>query len=344
MPEGGSSMPQRIRSLDLIRVVSFLMIIWYHMTVQLPLCGICRVETVSPFYSSANLHLGTMAVAAFFMLSGAGLYISSQKDFNALSFYRKRLPKLLIPYYIVVAVVDALKIISERSLQAVFDPEVPAWRFVFTLCGMDEWVSMHGIKTFSNTVGEWFLGALIIIYLLFPLIKTAYDRIPKLFFFVSTAVYLYFIYHYSLGIQIHMSLLTKLYEFILGIYTAKNLKHITAHPYWLLTLPVILYAALSGRSLDMNPALKITVTAAAFFISFLYLEKYIPKADIIQKISSLSYEVYLVHHVIIYRLTPMFAPHIAGSRLMVLVLFSAELVCMVIAGLVLKKITTIKKL
>ena len=61
-------MKQRIRYFDLLRVVSFLSIIYYHMIVQMHLDGYWDVYFVVPLFANKNMHVATLAVAVFLLL------------------------------------------------------------------------------------------------------------------------------------------------------------------------------------------------------------------------------------------------------------------------------------
>lgn len=56
---------KRIKYYDLLRVVCFCFIIFYHMMVQLTINGIYPNEKISTFYSNVNMHIATLAVAVF---------------------------------------------------------------------------------------------------------------------------------------------------------------------------------------------------------------------------------------------------------------------------------------
>jgi hypothetical protein len=65
---------------------------------------------------------------------------------------------------------------------------------------MDSWVSMHGISTFSLTIGEWFLGCLILLYLIFPLLRFFMIKSEKFFFIIATGIYLIVLFHYDFSV------------------------------------------------------------------------------------------------------------------------------------------------
>ena len=321
--------PQRVHYYDLLRLISFALIVWYHMLIQLQIGGICGPEKVTPLFMSPNMHVATLAVALFFMLSGAGLSVSAEKKFSLGSYYRKRFLRLLVPFYVAVLLYYVFTLVVHGTMPSPFRQGTPAWRYIFTLLGMDEWLSMHGYPTFSCSIGEWFLGALIILTVLFPLFRYLMNRWPKAFFTACTCVYVYVSYNYTSGVAMHMSLPLKGYEFILGMYLAKYFRRFP-DPLKIAAVPLTVFFFFSTSVLNLNNALKITLSAVALFISVSALEPYLGKSRfrILEKISPCLYHWYLIHHVVIYFMTPRFAPYY-GGKISVAVFFAIE--CLIMA-------------
>ena len=153
---------KRIRYFDLLRCISFCFIIFYHMISQLYFSRLFPLDKVLPFYENDNMNIAMLGVAVFFILSGAGLAYSTGENFDIRRFYKKRFIRILIPFYITYISYFIYKVITTGSFTSFFPPETSAWKIIFTFFGMDEWISQHGIHTFSLGIGEWFLGALII--------------------------------------------------------------------------------------------------------------------------------------------------------------------------------------
>ncbi|MCR5279114.1 MAG: acyltransferase [Lachnospiraceae bacterium] len=325
---------ERIRYYDLLRVVCFALIIYYHMMMELFSCGIYPIEALSPFFENPNMHIATLAVAVFFMLSGASLTIGNETDFNTVTYYRKRFIRLLIPFWIVNCFYFLYNIFVLGSRW--FRQYAP-WRIVYTILGVDGWVGMHGFDNFSLGVGEWFLGALVILSVLYPLLRYLMNRFPKGFFFFCLLVYLVVAYNYKWETPSHYSLPLKGFEFVLGMYLGKYYKEFPKKALFV-SLPVV-FLFLVNRStvIPVNVSVKITVFALAFFVSFSYLEPYLRKRKLkwINVLSKYSYELFLVHHIVIYRLTPRAAAYL-NSVPPVILLFIVELMVMALLTFLLK--------
>ena len=204
---------------------------------------------------------------------------------------------------------------------------------------MDEWISQHGIHTFSLGIGEWFLGALIILYLLFPLLRFLMKKNPCLFFIGSTCIYLLLLFYYPFHTPVNVNLLIKGYDFILGMllgYTNHKFR-----PQWaFLSVPLVIFFFVSPFRLGIHYELKVEILAVAFCISISYLEPILQKKELklLDLLSRYSYEIFLVHHIIIYILTPASIPYLRGSW-SVSILFAVELVFIAFFAFILKWIS-----
>ena len=56
---------------------------------------------------------------------------------------------------------------------------------------MDEYFAAGGVSTFTLGVGEWFLGCIMICYLVFPIIHYLDKYSSFVFFLIFTAYYVY---------------------------------------------------------------------------------------------------------------------------------------------------------
>lgn len=332
---------KRIKYFDLLRCVCFCFIVFYHMMVQLQIEEIYPAEKVAPFFSNPNMHIATLGVAVFFMLSGAGLAYTTKDKFDIKKFYKSRFTKILIPFYLVTILCFFVEAIFQHSIFNVYQVPIPKWSIIYTVLGIDCWVGMHGYATFSLGIGEWFLGVLIILYLLFPLLRFLMQKNRRIFFIVATSIYLIVICNYSFVIPMHENLLLKGYEFILGMLLGCYYNEFEAK--WAcVSVPIVVFFFTSSTALNWNYALMITLLAVAFWVSFSYLEPVLQKSlhitKIIDIISKYSFEVFLVHHIVIYKMTPMAKPYITG-KLSVVLLFIIQLLLMAVLAVFVKWIS-----
>ena len=319
---------QRIKYYDVLRILSFLLVILYHMLVQLHLDNICSLESVARYFQNFNMHIATLAVALFFMLSGAGLTLSAEKGLSLKRYFKGRFLRLLIPFYLALLLHYGYTLATTGRLPDVFYAGIPTWRYIFTLLGLDGWLAMHGHPTFSVGIGEWFLGGLIVLTCAFPLLRFCMNRWPKAFFAACTGLYVYIIYNYTSPVEMHMHLLIKGYEFVLGMYFAKYFRAFPVR-WQLAAVPVAVFYFTSKTPLNLNYALKITLCAVSVFVAVSALEPVLQKRKLtfLAKAQKYSYPLFLIHHQVIYRMTPRFGPYYTGRRSVAL-FFALELAAM----------------
>ena len=103
--------------------------------------------------NSGLMMLGQSGVDIFFFISGFGCYYSMKKDSNPVSFYKRRLTKLVPPYLLVVAIYGLFCVLVEKQ-------------------ALSEYLSNYSLISFY-TVGdlhEWFIASILLVYLVYPFV------------------------------------------------------------------------------------------------------------------------------------------------------------------------------
>ena len=349
-------MKTRLHYLDFLRFLSFGFIISYHMIVQLALDGVREMEEVTPFFMNANVHTAVLGVNLFLMISGAGLMCSYGDRMDVVDFYKRRFTRILIPFYFVWVVSFVLRYIQ---IGKTLVQGVPVWSILFTVAGMDEYWPIAGFPTFSTGVGEWFLGCLVMLYLVFPLLLAAVKRFPRITFLVSTAFYLYITWRYPFRhVAATQNVLTRFYPFLLGMLSVrpektrarKNARRLyipaESHhllPGWTLaiTLPVVGFYLLLSSPLPLPEEWTGMIFSVSVYLIFMALEPVLASLPLLDDLMALfsfySYEIFLVHHITIYIEMTL----VAGQRItsiQLLIVFASELLGMAFGGWVLRKI------
>ncbi len=345
----------RCCALDDLRFLSFGCIIFYHMVVQLWMDGIRDGLAVQPFFSNANIHIATLGVNLFFMISGAGLMLSGRENFSVRRYYLKRFTRILVPFYVVWLLYFLVKLAVSRP---VFPAGIPAWRIVFTLLGMDEYWHMAGIETFTLGIGEWFLGCIMLMFLIFPLLRKAVLSHPALTLCIATVYYLLMVTFYPFTeIPVNMNFFTRIYPFLFGMvlgslqsrrmqpdaFSESGTRRILPRQVLFVTLPVIAVFLVLPVSIPLSDEYKGMIFSVCVFLTFFALEDLLAKPvrlnRFLQTFSLYSYEIFLVHHVIIFLVTGFFAGKYLSVPAIVLV-FAAEAAAMAFGGWIVKKICT----
>lgn len=163
---------QRIESFDFMRSMTAFLIIIYHFA---NICNQTPAYSNFPFfYTHANGVWGeNTSVNIFFMLSGASLYYN-HKDVPPAQlrrFYFNRWNGIFPMFYMLW-----LWLYYQRSvlLGNLFFNGSPK-TMLLSLFGMDGYLSYRYPQNYYF-IGEWFLGALILLYLLYPLLARCMKR------------------------------------------------------------------------------------------------------------------------------------------------------------------------
>ncbi len=330
---------RRILFLDFLRVFSFFLIIAYHFMVELEIRGCYTFQNVIR-YSNANSHIATLGVALFFMISGAGMMYSHGEGIDLRQYFITRIKRILIPFWLVYA--GYLIYRAATSGGFAFFEGIPKWRILFTVLGMDEFLNMMGFKTFTLSVGEWFLGCIIILYILFPVLRYFMKRWRWATITAFTLLYIYIVFDYHYTVPVHLNLFVKLYEFVLGMFFMEISEKINRKWVAFAACPVILCFLFLRREMPFPNGLKITLFAAAVYLLAMQCEPLFQKAGVLQKfllyISRYTYELFLVHHLVIY----FFGAKVSGrlfSRRPVCILAAVEACLMILLAWILKKIS-----
>ncbi len=317
---------KRYRYFDILRIAACCLIVYYHIGTGLEEWLPDRMPAW-PMFIGSNIHVADFAVTVFFMLSGAGLSLSvlAKPPVRPADFYVRRFRRIMPPFYIAYAAVFLLRFLLHLADHSPLFPEqIPVWRFVFTLLGLDGWMSYHGAATFYLGVGEWFIGCLILLYLLFPLMHWLMTRFPAAFGFCAAFLFvvswLFFLDDNAFSFR--------LCEFAFGMLIGAYCPLI---PRWFLipAVPAMIRILIWPEELQDYHAVINILAVLAFLVIVSALEPVFEKLPFppLRLLSDLSYEVFLIHHVVISWLSRLWAERLprAGIPLLILTETAATL-------------------
>lgn len=289
---------ERLYSLDFVRVISMFMILYYHF-------AIC-VNQWTPLKHPLPLRLvngigiDEIAVPIFFMISGASLFYNyGNNDFNIKEYYLKRV-KGTLPLFWITWLIFFLVYFFFITLS--IDGEIPKWTLIFTLLGSDQYfTALTGLKSYA-LIGEWFLGCILLIYLIFPIIRVFVLRKPKIFGVIMLTTFFLML---TMPIEQIFPVETfnpifRIIEFTIGIYLIRNIKWISNKIGFLFVFITIIFFFVP---LENFGKVANVFYDFSLFVSMIYIWKYLCNKTlikIVKIISSYSYSVFLNHHVIMY--------------------------------------------
>jgi peptidoglycan/LPS O-acetylase OafA/YrhL len=283
-------------SLDFVRGISVLLIIFYHYNCAI-VSTISNDLTLFKYYG----YSGTLGVSMFFILSGASLALSTQSNYSLASFYKKR-------FFAIFPIFWAAYILIVMSNAIIFQSNPFVGRnpltFLLTILGIDGFL-WYKIPNYY-LIGEWFLGCIIILYILFPIIKIIFNKNKYLLLFLSFIFCTFLDKFYALDMLLLRFPLFRIFEFIFGMYFVTFLKRNSHRRDYILllisTLGILLFFWFESYcNLFVSNAILGILFFVFLSISLKLHENYIPKKAI-SFLSKYSYVAFLLHHVMIEKI------------------------------------------
>lgn len=284
---------------DFMRAVCALLIVIYHV-----ICMYEGMDSWSYFPVSSHCVNGdwghTAVVSVFFMLSGASLYYNypslNCKDLK--HFYVKRWLGIFPTFYFVWCYGFLSQILQVRTVLYAGSPLL----FLESLLGLDGYLYYLGVN--YTQVGEWFLGALVLLYAFYPVFCYVYRKWKVLTVFVVTALFLINIKLDIFKISDSDNFITCLFSFMLGMLLLETRK-LYEGKLWVSAISLVMILLLFLFPLPTNQVI-LMILLGFFLFLFLYnIAPWIMKIPVLCRFnrftSSISYEIFLVHHLIIYR-------------------------------------------
>ena len=288
----------RVFYLDLIRALATLLIVLTHFNFHLKDHGGGYVLTFQPF----GIYVGDLGVSLFLIISGAALTLTYRRPINLKRFYWKRFLNIYPMFWTawVLGTFYYFLISNGRPPNA-----GPAKSFIFTLLGVDGLVSAFGWPT-MYLLGEWFLGFILLYYVVFPLILWAIDRFPVVTGVVILAAYAataVIMHRYFSGYPSSMVLTTRLPELAFGSYFVLYVRRV----HWVTVIPAAAVLAVSAMLPEKIPEdVGTTIVGISAFLILVVAGRYVaiqPVRAFVGLIARYSYPIFLVHHVVIWHLS-----------------------------------------
>ena len=315
---------EKIKELDFARTLAVLGVIIAHFS--------SANKTQFPNAEYNNLSLSSLSVCCFLMISGIAMFYRYDGIPNIWQYFKKQWLRLFPAFYLVWCVFYIEKVCQRGSFIYNGVESIPT--FFLTLIGFDGYLLYAFPKGYYIT-GEWFFGAIIILRLLFPVILRVMKR-PVLgiggviglyiisFLFPITAMYRlrtipYCLFCFMIGWGIQKYKLWR-------SQIACLLSTIILLCVFMLKLPITrieIYTPLAGFCLI------IIELAIGTMIC-----RYKPFEKLFARISGLSYNIYLLQHIIIYRIFESDEfKRLDSVRMTLLLLFTITVIYMCAKGL-----------
>ena len=287
---------ERIVSFDFIRGLCALLIVLYHSI---------GVYQLNPGWDNFPIKAENPAgnwsitvVAVFFMISGAALYYNYPKlERSALiPFYFKRW-KSLFPAFLLVWFLTYIEgVLSHHNFLYNGEPQY----LLLSFFGLDGY--FYYLHPNYYSVGEWFLGAIVLLYVLYPLLLFLFNRIKWIITAGLTVVFFLIMLFNPFMITKTQNLLVCMFSFWLGMLYIRYREPLKKHR-WIGLLCVVPFIILEFVPMPFDHELAMKLASIPLFLFLDWLADFVfkvPPLKIFFLISSaISYELFLVHHVLV---------------------------------------------
>ncbi len=167
---------ERIFGIDLARCICAIIIIAFHYAAH-------TINEHKILYMTATSGWGDIAVTVFFAVSGASLYYNYPKIASLRVYFWKRWKSIFPMFYLCFLYFFVQNVFQYQKV--LYGPEPIS--LLLTVFGIDGYF-LYRIPNYY-IIGEWFLGAIVLIYVLYPLILWCDERSSLIIPFVLIVGY-----------------------------------------------------------------------------------------------------------------------------------------------------------
>lgn len=154
-------MPRHYRpGLDVVRLAALLPVLCYHYCIEAARLGFAVPTALISRGMADWVELG---LAWFFLLSGAALCLQWQGRFALRRYLAGRAAATYPAFWLGFAALFLYGEVLHGN-----NADIPRWRVIFSLLGLDGYLTPVTVTFYK--IGEWFLGVILILYLVFPLL------------------------------------------------------------------------------------------------------------------------------------------------------------------------------
>ena len=298
--------------IDTLRALSVCLVFLYHYNGGIGQLGISAPPI---FYGFKNGNWGNVGVFLFFMISGNVLYHKYGKTMDYKAYFKNRFRRIFPLFWLCYVLAFLYNFWKTKAF-----PNIPLYKLILTVCGMDGFLA-YRTETFY-ILGEWFLGCIIIVYILFPFIRLCINKnihITLVVLFLSSCLIFYNNFWGMFQIASRRNVIVALFYFVLGIWIEKilillkkKMQIITACIFSFLGL-LILFVELPVNEYICYLFLNISIFIFVFSVNGFFAESKIVK-PFIQILSRESYAIFIVHHIVIQEIIVHFIGNIYSLK------------------------------
>ncbi|MEG1958059.1 MAG: acyltransferase family protein, partial [Lachnospiraceae bacterium] len=183
---------ERLFYLDFVRAIAAVAIILTHFNAVYLFMNNPMPEKSVITVSVSNIYIGSWGVSLFFIISGAALMYVYDEKCELKKFFQKRFLAIYPMFWIAYSCAFLYLFYVNKGV----NNGAPKINMILTILGLDGYLA-ENIPTFY-ILGEWFLGAIIIMYLIFPLLRILINKFPVALAIGIIVLYIISIWKYNL--------------------------------------------------------------------------------------------------------------------------------------------------
>ena len=300
-----ASEKKRVICFDWIRIFSCLCVTIVHFNASISAYNGSFVypnSIIPNFYLDNRVYLGGIGVSLFFILSGATQMLT-YKEGNLAGFYKKHFLSLFPMYWIAFTIANIIDFLMYKTMAS-----GRPLSFFYSVAGVDGYMNTLGLSGYDYyKLGEWFLGCILLLYVLFPLLHFGVKKMPIPAVILAVSLYVFFEIHPNIGsFKIGgCEFFLRIPELLFGMLFVKYRLWERKKQIWLIAATAIALL-LAWLFRNRVSSLTITIALCSFLFSlFSLLENVAWRQKIRERLaffSVLTYPVFLVHHKLIEKL------------------------------------------
>ena len=271
----------------------------------------------------ANGEWGHIFISIFFIISGGMLYRNYPQIESIGKFYYRRIKAIYPSFYIAFGVFFLRNVI--RSKHFFYKNNTSPFSIVLTLLGVDGYFS-YAIPNYY-ILGEWFLGAIIMLYVLYPFNRYWFERNPVGTLLVSTLLFVTVYFYNVFDVSKMRNLFTCNFCFMIGMALLRYQKILRSKILFGIAVGVTVLLLTVYINMDNNLLLELFFSLC-LFIALFNIGQWLMNISIFMKtvlfISGISYQIFLLQNIIIMKVISVYIPHDKNSY------YICELTAMVI--------------
>lgn len=250
---------------------------------------------------------GHVLVTIFFMISGGMLYSNYKVLTSVREFYYKRFKSIFPSFYLSFLCFFGGNVIVSKKF--FYKTDVNPFSILLTILGLDGYF-YYAIPNYY-ILGEWFLGAIILLYLLYPILLYGFKRNKWMTVWIIVGLFCSVVFYNVFSISQMRNLFTCMFSFCVGMLLFDYLDFLKNKVVIAISGVIILFLFFVEVKSSCKIVIEIVFGICSFIVLF-NMGAYFVKVSIIRNvilhIAKISFQIFLLQNVLIVRVLDYFYP------------------------------------